>query len=223
MERSAVRSPVLYYLVPGLLVLVACLQLWRAHAHHLTPWKGGGFGMFSTADSPGKRTLRTYLITPEGEALALYGTLSIQENRVLGMPDTKTLEQIARETAAQSWAIYSFDEVLDEIASLPEELREYLARTPAMERRRQQRRRAQALARADSLGEPVDRTLLALDTTAVVSYPDWVAFAQPRPRPAATDEPDLRRVRVEVWSMRYDQEHHRAMPELLNSVTLDLD
>ncbi|MEM8598280.1 MAG: hypothetical protein AAGF99_00025 [Bacteroidota bacterium] len=223
MAPRTLRHPAFYYAVPALLVLIAGWQIYRAHMQYLTPWKGGGFGMFSTVDGPTNRVLRTYLVTPEGEALALYGTLSVQKKRILGMPDDRTLEQIGREAAAEGWAIYPFDEVLDEIASLPEDLRRYLAQTPAMERRRQERRREKALARADSTGEPPDSALIAVDTTALVPYPTRVAFAQPRPRPPGTVEPEILQVRTEVWGMRYDPDRRWATPYLLNSVTLDLD
>lgn len=221
MGYPTLRHPVFTYAAPGLLVLIACLQLWRAHTQNLTPWKGGGFGMFSTVDDPGKRILRTYLITPEGEALALYGTLSVQTLRVKSMPDTETLEQVARDAAADTWVIYPFEEVLDEIASMPEGLKDYLARTPAMERRRRISRRERLLARTDSLEASPDSALIAIDTSAVESYPALIAFAQPRPRPPGVAEPDIEHVRVEVWAMRYDQEGHRAAPELLHQVTRD--
>ena len=223
MERPVLRHPAFYFVVPGLLVLIACWQLYRAHTQYLTPWKGGGFGMFSTVDALSNRILRTYLVTPEGEALTLYGELSVQMKRIQSQPDDETLKQVAQETAEQAWAIYSFDEVLDQIASMPEDLSKHLARTPAMERRRQERRRKRALARADSTGEPLNSALFPVDTTAIDSYPSRIAFAQPRPRPPGTVELDIRHVRAEVWGMRYDRKTNRATPYLLNSVTLDLE
>jgi hypothetical protein len=46
-------------LVPVLLlVLVAAHQIRLARTGPLSPWKGGGFGMFSTSDSPASRRLR---------------------------------------------------------------------------------------------------------------------------------------------------------------------
>ena len=43
--------------VPLLLLGVALTQMVMAHTLQLSPWKGGGFGMFSTVDSPGMRFL----------------------------------------------------------------------------------------------------------------------------------------------------------------------
>jgi hypothetical protein len=37
--------------LPALLLLVvACIQVYLVRTQHLSPWKGGGFGMFSTND-----------------------------------------------------------------------------------------------------------------------------------------------------------------------------
>jgi hypothetical protein len=44
--------------IPSLLLLtVAVAHAWRVAVQDLTPWKGGGFGMFSTVDSCGGRPL----------------------------------------------------------------------------------------------------------------------------------------------------------------------
>lgn len=39
----------------GVLALTAVVQMWLATNGTLTPWKGGGYGMFATTDSPGSR------------------------------------------------------------------------------------------------------------------------------------------------------------------------
>lgn len=36
------------YIIPCILVIVAFFQLYNSNYNKLTPWKGGGFGMFST-------------------------------------------------------------------------------------------------------------------------------------------------------------------------------
>ena len=38
------------HLPPLLLLVVACIQVYLVRTHDLSPWKGGGFGMFSTND-----------------------------------------------------------------------------------------------------------------------------------------------------------------------------
>ena len=49
------------WLPPILLLLVAGNQLWLAHSDALSPWSGGGFGMFSTTDSPAHRHVHAFL------------------------------------------------------------------------------------------------------------------------------------------------------------------
>lgn len=56
--RTRRRDALLITLPLAVLVLVAAFQFYQAFFHQLTPWKGGGFGMFSTIDSPGARFLR---------------------------------------------------------------------------------------------------------------------------------------------------------------------
>jgi hypothetical protein len=57
--------PWLRYLAPALLATVACGQLWAVRATGLSPWLGGGFGMFSTSDSWGRRHLHAWAISPD--------------------------------------------------------------------------------------------------------------------------------------------------------------
>lgn len=54
------------WLVPGILVAVACVQLILANGFHLTPWKGGGFGMFSTVDGHYMRLVSCEGVTTTG-------------------------------------------------------------------------------------------------------------------------------------------------------------
>jgi hypothetical protein len=51
----------------ALLVIVAVTQIVRAHTIRQSPWKGGGFGMFASADTPNNRVVRCWIVTPEGE------------------------------------------------------------------------------------------------------------------------------------------------------------
>lgn len=50
-----------------LLCVIAARQFWLATTGTLSPWKGGGFGMFATNDSPGNRFVRMTGLTSEGE------------------------------------------------------------------------------------------------------------------------------------------------------------
>src|SRR5437763_9271930 len=54
-------------LAPLCLCLVAGLHLVRVWTCRQTPWKGGGFGMFSTVDDESARFVRGYLLTDRGD------------------------------------------------------------------------------------------------------------------------------------------------------------
>lgn len=50
-----------------LLIVVACRQFYLTQVHDLTPWLGGGFGMFASVDRIDHRVTRAYLLTNKGE------------------------------------------------------------------------------------------------------------------------------------------------------------
>ena len=49
----------------AVLLLVACIQLTLTRTSGLSPWKGGGFGMFSTTDDAGRRSVRVFVTAPD--------------------------------------------------------------------------------------------------------------------------------------------------------------
>ena len=55
----------------GVLLLVALSQVVVASNTHLTPWRGGGFGMFSTLDNHDQRFLRVTATTAAGDELPI--------------------------------------------------------------------------------------------------------------------------------------------------------
>lgn len=55
--------------IPGLLLLVAVTQIALVHQTRLSPWKGGGFGMFSTLDAPDARVIRLALELPAADPM----------------------------------------------------------------------------------------------------------------------------------------------------------
>ena len=66
-----------YAVIPVVLLLVvAGIQINLALTEDLTPWKGGGLGMFSTTDGNMFRTLRVFVSAPQrSEELLLRGNL----------------------------------------------------------------------------------------------------------------------------------------------------
>lgn len=84
------------------LVVVAALQITLAKTRDLTPWKGGGFGMFSTSDQPRVRFTRVFLRTRDGdELLAQVGRQPSETAlRAASWPVESAAADLARETLA---------------------------------------------------------------------------------------------------------------------------
>jgi hypothetical protein len=71
MTSSWRRRAVVASLPSVLLCLVALYQAYRVAREGLTPWKGGGFGMFSSIDSQPERFMRLSVTTEAGETPAV--------------------------------------------------------------------------------------------------------------------------------------------------------
>jgi hypothetical protein len=70
------KSLVLAIIPASLLLVIAGLQIFLAKSSYLTPWKGGGFGKFSTTDGNRFRSLRVFVSAPDrSEELLLKGKL----------------------------------------------------------------------------------------------------------------------------------------------------
>ncbi|MDG2390966.1 MAG: hypothetical protein P8M30_16790, partial [Planctomycetaceae bacterium] len=67
MNEFSPGRKLLVLFTPLLLVVVALTQIVRAYTVDQSPWKGGGFGMFASVDSPGNRERRAYLVTSDFE------------------------------------------------------------------------------------------------------------------------------------------------------------
>src|SRR5688500_18507513 len=48
---------------PAILLAVFASQIYQVRWNGLNPWRGAGFGMFASVDSPNQRLLRVYLVT----------------------------------------------------------------------------------------------------------------------------------------------------------------
>lgn len=106
--RRPRRDRVLALLVPVVLVLLATNQVLIASTTDLTPWRGGGFGMFSTLDNHDQRFLRITAVTESGDAVAVDArALSRDESpvreefvRARARPTTGNLDALAAAIAA---------------------------------------------------------------------------------------------------------------------------
>lgn len=80
-----------------LLIVVACVQIYLARTANLTPWKGGGFGMFSTTDGNANRYLRIYISGPQrSEELQLKASMEDLATRAQMYPGNLQLENLAK-------------------------------------------------------------------------------------------------------------------------------
>jgi hypothetical protein len=97
--------------VPALLIVVASVQIYLAKTHELTPWKGGGFGMFSTVDDVQARWIRCYAITNGRETPADAPDQFVRPiARLRAMPCQERLQQLANDYGRMRFVNQSFDE-----------------------------------------------------------------------------------------------------------------
>jgi hypothetical protein len=81
----------------GLLLTVAGVQITLARTAHLSPWKGGGFGMFSTTDDSGRRTVRVYVSAPgRSEEIVIAPSIEDDARRAAVLPTDARLTLLAR-------------------------------------------------------------------------------------------------------------------------------
>jgi hypothetical protein len=86
----------------ALLLTVALSQMTLARTADLSPWKGGGFGMFASVDGFPFRWVRLYVSAPaRSEELAIPASLEDQAHRVVTWPHRRALEGLARAVIAR--------------------------------------------------------------------------------------------------------------------------
>lgn len=102
------RDRLLPLLPPLLLAAVALVQFGLAHTTPLTPWKLGGFGMFSTFDNSRTRTVRLRLETDDG----MFGVVGPRgARRTRAWPYADALRSQARRAACRRWRLIPLDAV----------------------------------------------------------------------------------------------------------------
>jgi hypothetical protein len=80
----------------ALLMTVAVVQVTLATTAGLTPWKGGGFGMFSTTDDGGRRYVRIFVsATDRSEELAITPSLEDAARKAAALPRGPQLSWLA--------------------------------------------------------------------------------------------------------------------------------
>jgi hypothetical protein len=107
MNLKQARLRALVWGSPILLCAIACLQIFLALTKSLSPWKGGGFGMFSTVDSPDARFLRIYLINGNEEtAVLLPDHLKTLGRELQTIPSAALASDLAQRLAQGTWTPY---------------------------------------------------------------------------------------------------------------------
>ncbi|MGV2830120.1 hypothetical protein [Myxosarcina sp. GI1(2024)] len=91
--------------LPSLILIgVALTQIYLARTASLTPWKGGGFGMFSAIDSPTMRVIWAEGLTLDGQILPLDLSSGLDVRtlrRISALPRQSDLEHIATQLLAR--------------------------------------------------------------------------------------------------------------------------
>lgn len=176
------------YGAPVLLAVVALVQSWQSERLDLSPWKAGGFGMFSTVDAPKARFLRLYLETPAGDVpVPPPADLARSFREVQTLPTERRLDRLAGRLAAATWAVPDLPRVeLERVDETPEATLEEGGPQPS--------------GIATPVLAPVPLLLLTGEEV-----------------PAAFTPIETRAVRVEVWRYRFEPEGARLEMERLRS------
>jgi hypothetical protein len=90
-------------LIPtALLVVVAITQVMLARTADLSPWKGGGFGMFSTTDGTAARYVRLFVDAPErSEELTVADSLDFAAARAELFPSDRFMTRLGEAAGAR--------------------------------------------------------------------------------------------------------------------------
>lgn len=82
----------------ALLMAVAAAQVVLTRTSGLSPWKGGGFGMFSTTDDSGRRHVKVFVSAPDrSEEIAISPSLEDAAARAAALPSDGRLARLARQ------------------------------------------------------------------------------------------------------------------------------
>ena len=86
----------------ALLVAVAAVQVTLVYTRDLSPWKGGGFGMFSTTDDSGRRHVRIFVSAKDrSEEITIAPSLEDVADRAAVLPTDYQLTRLAQRVVAR--------------------------------------------------------------------------------------------------------------------------
>lgn len=104
--RMRINQFLLFAAIPLIAIAVATRQLYLSKTDTLSTWKGGGMGMFASADSNDTRVLRIWMGPPGGEKHLVLGLTSSQSKiRDAGIwyPSWARFEPLARSLKASKF------------------------------------------------------------------------------------------------------------------------
>lgn len=124
------RDRVLAWTLPIVMIGVALTQIGLAHTRDLTPWKGGGFGMFASVDLLSYRPITAEFDTNDGPVpvdVHDFGNADDHANKLYinarGLPDERRLRLLTELMAQAEWVvtdeIAEFDAWSDEARDRP--------------------------------------------------------------------------------------------------------
>jgi hypothetical protein len=100
---APLRERLLRELPSGLLVALACTQIGLSCGAQLSPWKGGGFGMFATNDHGSFRSVRVYALRGSEERPVEIPSERLRlEIRARELPTEAALRRLARALAGEA-------------------------------------------------------------------------------------------------------------------------
>ncbi|KAF0244824.1 MAG: hypothetical protein FD180_2195 [Planctomycetota bacterium] len=179
-----------------LLFGVAVVQIVRVHTTGQSAWKGGGFGMFATSDSPDARILRCVLIGKDGEhrvPLPKKFSKAIMLTRTV--PSEHNVTELCRAALALEWVREDYVAV------------EPLESQPSKD---------------DSGGGAMPGEATGRSSTSRIDQANltYRALGGKEPHPPAELLLEVQKIRLEVWRIRLDSTGTRFELVHLRSVTL---
>ena len=200
MDRERLKFRALVWSAPLLLCAVACVQIYLALTNTLSPWKGGGFGMFSTVDSPDARFLRIYLINDNEEtAVILPDSLKTLGRQVQTIPSPALLTELGQRMAQARWAPYR----------LTDPVRQYQnAQSPDDS--------------LSGLAPPDDHTAVKTLPDGQIVFPKLLRMEEKgAPRIKPEEAVAFQKVRVEVWKYTLDRASSQLKAAKFLETTVD--
>jgi hypothetical protein len=80
------------------MLVIAAHQVWLSQTQALSPWLGGGFGMFSSLDSPDRRHLHVFAYNDSiRKELLLPADMQESNQRVQGLPSSNAVSDFDQE------------------------------------------------------------------------------------------------------------------------------